>query len=1053
MASSEGGAHHPHPVDLVGARTEEDMEPPPSEFMDDAAAAQAKRKFSVNPLKLYREVKSRRGAELWEKLKKASKTGFAMGEFQFGKMRGGAGSFGSAALILANLKRRERLGIVDEETKDEDDPIEQSIARRLRQRLTWSETQRSANEPAEGGGATSSGASSGARSPGQVALRVEETELTSDHMRLLYLIHCYTGVEGQEDAWIRRLPLLVLVYEGIVDGVFSYDYAPAREVVDGSGTFVNISQEGKDQLDDLRDAGYISGLKLSSKKYTSTISLRISMRGKRKLEKCMTSEDREAVESFIYAPKSMRTPEDKLTVRFEQDDDEGYFVLFSESGYERDSSITEIESVSYVSSPFLPESLRNWGRNCSSNSMFVHELKGAASTVKDDLDENITLDNVRMLLGEFIPMGSNQLVSLNEKVGSSERVQGGFFTNEMDHAPDRITYRGVADGLSEVEVLDYDEATYINIEAEVHFEESAGVVQRESFGIHANYEGFCIYACRVDGVMHAVTEQVSLDNLSRVLVDISGDSSNIVDNLVSSHQRSLLDLVYLGDAQNREKYALIMASNVNDAGDDPRRQKKAEFYLDKGQNENEIKQVLGDTYAAHDVDGETVLIIGRNGTLISGPYLDRFEATLLGFLKLMSMNMFMRSLFQRIGVLTDGLRQIREMIDVYEEHPESIGIIRNMLSDCSADIILLNEIQSYMAEALEYFDVPDPPADPTARKLANMVNLGNSALRLQQRVNDMKKNIDGASGEVNALRDMADNVSKNRIYSVYDSVKTNTKSLEDVFRANERQSASLEIMQVVLAGSLAFEIFDRAHCLYLGVAAEVDWANDNLAAMYKTPMVLFIINMGMWGVVGGFVKWLLAYYGDIASGVLSVRYKLNVKVNRRNLLYFLADKEVPMEDINGDKGTMLKKHAWSESDNIRWCGEPPKIEVLVDHRFNFLLEAYIVISTKKSKVREKDILDIFFGELREYGVITKDAKIKGIEYFPEQEEEERLAAEEAALEAAKSVNLQQLLDAEFSGPSADDMARSLEQMKRDANMSMTVDRALWLGAEEEEEEQ
>ena len=83
----------------------------------------------------------------------------------------------------------------------------------------------------------------------------------------------------------------------------------------------------------------------------------------------------------------------------------------------------------------------------------------------------------------------------------------------------------------------------------------------------------------------------------------------------------------------------------------------------------------------------------------------------------------------------------------------------------------------------------------------------------------------------------------------------------------------------------------------------------------------------------------------------------------------------------------------------------------------------------------------------------KDAKIKGIEYFPEQEEEERLAAEEAALEAAKSVNLQQLLDAEFSGPSADDMARSLEQMKRDANMSMTVDRALWLGAEEEEEEQ
>lgn len=1027
----------------MGARAEEELEQPPLAFRDAAAIERAKRKFPVNPLKLFREVKSVRGAQLWEKLKKASKTGFAMAEFKQ-KLRGGAGSFGSAALLLGHQKRQEKLAKLmgADDDVDASNPIEQSIARRLAQKLAIHETQRSAAE---------SGGGEGAPSPSKTEMRVEEKELTSDHIRLLYLIHAYTGVEGKEEVWIRRLPLLVLVYEGIVQGVFEYDYAPAREVVDGSGAFFNISQEGKDHFDDLRDAGFVTALKLSSKKYTSTVSVRVSSRGKRKLERSMTAEDREAIEDLIFAPKSLRTPEDLLKVRFEKDEDgEGHFVLFSESGYEKDSSITEIESVSYVSSPFLPETLRSWGRNCSSNSMFVHELKGAASTLKDDLDENITLDNVRMLLGEFVPMGSNQLVSLNEKIGSSERVQGGFFTSEMDQAPDRITYRGKVDGLSEVEVLDYDEATYVNIEAEVHFEEEAGVVQREAFGIHSNYEGFCIYACKIEGVMHAIETEVSLDNLSRVLVDITGDSSKIVDSLLSTHQRSMLDLVYLGDAENREKYAIFMASNVNDAGENGRQQKPAAFYLDRGQNENEIKQVLGDTYTAHNIDSDTLLIIGRNGTLVSGPNLDRFEPILLGFLNLMGLSMFMRSLFQRIGILVDVLRQIRELIERFEEHPESITIIRSMLSDCSSDIILLNEIQSYMAEALEYFDVEEPQSeDPTVLKFYRMINLQNSVMRLTRRVTDMKKNISGASGEVHALRDMANNISKNRIFNVYDSVKTNTKSLEDVFRANERQSASLEIMQVVLAGSLAFEIFDRFHCLYLGVAAEVDWANDNLAEIYTTPMVLFVINMGMWGIVGGFVKWLLAYYGEIALGVLSIRYKLNIKVRRSEMMRFLYDKNVPMEDVNADRGSLLKKHSWTETDTVVWRGEPPKVEVLMDHRYNFLLEVYIVISTKKSKVREADIIDIFFGELREYGALSRQTKISGIEFIPpdDMRGEEGLASSHASradMRKAPEPADEPYRLAALDGPSSEDLLKSLEQFNRDQEASAEAETKLWL---------
>ena len=66
------------------------------------------------------------------------------------------------------------------------------------------------------------------------------------------------------------------------------------------------------------------------------------------------------------------------------------------------------------------------------------------------------------------------------------------------------------------------------------------------------------------------------------------------DSLVAQHQRTLLDITYYGDRDNRDKFTLILAEEV-----EPRM--RAAKYLDKEDYENELKQVLGDTHAAHDL--------------------------------------------------------------------------------------------------------------------------------------------------------------------------------------------------------------------------------------------------------------------------------------------------------------------------------------------------------------------------------------------------------------------------------------------------------------------
>ena len=305
-------------------------------------------------------------------------------------------------------------------------------------------------------------------------------------------------------------------------------------------------------------------------------------------------------------------------------------------------------------------------------------------------------------------------------------------------------------------------------------------------------------------------------------------------------------------------------------------------------------------------------------------------------------------------------------------------MIRELLADASSDVILLGEIQSYLHESMANFEVPSAPTTTSGRRLFEILNIEASLHRLVRRVVDMRKNVDGAEGEVSALRNQADVVSEASEYRVAESVRTNTKNLEDLFRANERASASLEIMQVVLAGSLAFDIIDRSHTLYLSIGPDLGWANDWFEPVYNTPFAIFLINMAFWAALGTYLMRLMRKIGDEAGGVLSIRYRINQRVNLEAMVRYLQNRKPDVEDTESDARSLIKKFSWSETDTKQWKGEPPKIEVHVDMRYGFLLKALIQVASKKSTITQDEVTSMFFASMREAGVLG-DTALKGIE--------------------------------------------------------------------------
>ena len=130
-----------------------------------------------------------------------------------------------------------------------------------------------------------------------------------NHAKLLYMINKYAQpakTAEEEESWVRNVPLIVLIYEGIVAGVLDFDYAPQSVLISQDGTskrsFMNVTQEGKSAIDDLREKKLINGLKLSTEDFQPVTAYQISSLGIEFLRQ-VPNKVKLDVDNYIHGPK------------------------------------------------------------------------------------------------------------------------------------------------------------------------------------------------------------------------------------------------------------------------------------------------------------------------------------------------------------------------------------------------------------------------------------------------------------------------------------------------------------------------------------------------------------------------------------------------------------------------------------------------------------------------------------------------------------------------------------------------------------------------------
>ena len=789
-----------------------------------------------------------------------------------------------------------------------------------------------------------------------------------EHWKILYLVSRYSQpAELPEDPerWIRQLSLLVLLYEGIVTKAFDYDYAPTSVFLSGKRVYLNITQEGRDNIDDLLEVNLLRALRMVTQDNQATVSYQCTTEGLDMLHTRCSKALRAEVDAFIFAPGD----EKLLNIEY---DGKNFFLRSSDNLLVRESTVTDTEDVSYVTSPYLPRAMRSPNRLLTSNSHRAIESSQGRSNIKDELDVAVTLTKVVVLVGEWIPFGCSQMMEMSNILGAHERTQGGYFSPVVDmHSTDMTTE--MPTGLTHVTVNCSNPSHYLSIEAEVEFPEDEGIIQVEQFGIRYQRNGSSMYGLKIESVMDKVLNDISLDNLARVMADVHIDSSMVTESLISEHQRKLLDMVFCGHADQRNKVNIVVSEGMQ-----PRL--KALAYLDGDSRESEIRQVIGDTYHAFDISENDVVIFGSDGVLFAGPGCLRHETLLLAYLSLKSRESFMLNFFNRLFIIDDHMKDFRKQVEDFQSDPNSIPRIRAGLNEIYEDITLLEEIVFYLNQSLDEtvlpFEKRPGPHNTEAVRLLHVLHIDSIEASLKNRVQDCSKQIQAAKDEVGYLQSQLTNCSKLLLNQVQQTTSNMYKGANEQMKQNDAQSVTLDVMQMIFVGGLSFALVDRLTGEW--TILDTPWGKASILYPLILPgqMWWLLISLIVWAIGSYCVMQVLKYKKETILGLIGVRFEMMRDVDLLQFNRWVKKKRVVEESTEASEKNLLVRYVYEDSGEI-WEGYSPKIEVVLNRRAE-IIERATVFCTKhvaeRAKLFPHQLRDLLLADLETENVLVDRKK-------------------------------------------------------------------------------
>jgi WD repeat-containing protein 35 len=584
--------------------------------------------------------------------------------------------------------------------------------------------------------------------------------------------------------------------------------------------------------------------------------------------------------------------------------------------------------------------------------------------IDDELTEIIKLKNVRIALIEWLPFDRNQLAALNIKLDSYHHRRGHIVTALQDDAPSELVIHD--EGIScKVIVEDFSPSEFVHFRAMLNFPEEEGIIQKEELSGYINSSGQVIYGAELVDVEESKDGWVSIDVLTRIIVDLTMDTSQMIDSLLTEYQRNLLNLIYSGEADKRTKFIVIFAEDISVRPESPK------GFFDGEELQNELEQVLNVLQKAEVLD-DGYCISGQYGEIIISSNFQKYEQSFLerGFSS--AIKIFLDDYSAEIWHLWDESKLIEKDIDLAMLGDiTSLTKAQNWITKASSDAIMLHDILAYLLDSINDFIAELTAHDPARAQIDPLIQelakIKSDSVVTTKRVSDTQKVIKGLETKMTALRDFSNALAERHMRRISDSMAQNTKSMMQMTESNNRASDALSIIELILAGSVIIEIV----LMFFGEYAIPDLWPDALGISKYGGLIVIAITIFLW--IGVFIFLRVSKKRLEVSAVRRQRgsYIVGRRINVENLEKYLQKQNIQVRNVEGESDAelitvtfeLIEKKKNKKND---FCIS--SVVVVYDSHEEFLLQ--LEFETSRMDHSLKDCFNYLLSELEQAGVFS-----------------------------------------------------------------------------------
>lgn len=648
--------------------------------------------------------------------------------------------------------------------------------------------------------------------------------LTYEHCKLLYLVSLYAlpaKTAAEHENWIRDIPLKVIMFEGILAGVLDLDFCPTMSTLSleekTKNVFLNISHEGVSMISELHASGLVSAIKMQSGAFITSVGYQLSLQGLEFLE-LIPLDIKEAVNSFafhVYKSAKRRGATKPYLIQTVYDGD--HFMIWTQKGVLKQSRITEPESVAFVGSAFLPNSLRfSTLTALRSNSMRASECATGIKGLKTK--DFVVLSQVHILVNEWIPFGQNQLFGLIERTGAAERCKGGMCSaaaaNKSSAGSASLE---MSPGLTQVSVLDYDYGKGVNFQAHIEIPYAGDdMVQLEELGVHISVNGLCSYGMRIEALQDRLADAINIDQLARLLVHIQLDTSVLANDLMGAFQRSMIDRIFQGETLTRLKYVVLFCELSNLGNHD------ISAYMDKGDCEAELNQVLGPIYRSKNVNNMFQILQGTNGMLIVGRGVRSYEPLIIQFVHAQVRMRFLEHLFIRTYRIMHDSIHIRNLVAESTKDPQNLEIARTKFNVLTTDLTTCEEVHQFLTLSTQTPEWSHDESISAAHKdFFNALNTKHYQTVVELRLIDLKKLIDSTRTNIATLNETMKRAQHTQCMDAFLVMQRSTHGSAVSTASDRKYDAALNVTNVAVLVAFAFTLLNRLVSLGMSTLSPV----------------------------------------------------------------------------------------------------------------------------------------------------------------------------------------------------------------------------------------